>query len=481
MSEHQAHNLIAGLPVPALSGETLPVIDPSFGEEFGRIARSRAEDVDAAVKAARQAYDTTWSRLSALERGRLLTRLAGLVFDRIEELGAIESRDTGKPLKQGRADALACARYFEFYGGAADKIHGETIPFLDGYTVFAHHEPYGVTGHIVPWNYPLQIGARNIGATLAAGNCAVIKPAEDASLSLIRLAELALEAGIPAGVLNVVSGLGAEAGAALAGHSGVDHISFTGSNATGTLIQTLAAKNNVPVLLELGGKSPQIVFADADVEEAVPFIVNGIVQNAGQTCSAGSRLLIEGAIFDDVIDKVAQRLAATRVGTSVMDLDCGPIINRRQHERVSSFLSAASERGIATAAQGSLASGLPAGGFFIAPTLLYDVPAHDTIAHREVFGPVLAAIRFDTEQEALAIANGTPYGLVAAVWTRDGGRQLRMARGIRAGQVFVNNFGAGGGVELPFGGMKRSGFGREKGIAGLKALTLTKTIAIKHG
>lgn len=477
----QYNHVISGRSLTAVSGETVAVLDPANGSEFARIASGSKSDVDHAVRAARSAFEKIWSRVSALERGRMLLKLSEIVLANIDALARLESRDTGKPLKQGRADVAACARYLEFYGGAADKIHGETIPFLDGYTVMVLNEPYGVTGHIIPWNYPLQIGARNIGASLAAGNCVIVKPSEEAGISIVRLAELALEAGVPEGVLNVITGLGTEAGAALAGHPGIDHISFTGSPATGTVIQRLAAKNNVPVLMELGGKSPQIVFSDANLEAAVPFLVNGIIQNAGQTCSAGSRLLVQNKIYDQVVGMVGERFRAVRVGTYDMDLDCGPLINRKQHQRVTNFLDRATERGVATAARGVLAPNLPEGGFFVRPTLLENVGADDEIAREEVFGPVLSAIPFSSEEEAVQVANSTSYGLVTGIWTSDGGRQLRLARAVRAGQIFINNFGAGGGVELPFGGMKRSGFGREKGLQGLKELTVMKTIAIKHG
>ena len=259
-------NVIGGRRVPAADDRTIDVVCPSDGKPFAAIARSGAADIDAAVKAARAAFDGAWGRLTATERGRLLLRLGEAVAARVDELGALESQDTGKPISQGRADIVATARYFEFYGSAADKVHGETIPFLNGYTVAVVRDPHGVTGHIVPWNYPSQIFGRSVGASLACGNACVVKPAEDAGLSLIRIAELALEVGFPEGTLNVVSGLGEEAGAALASHPGIDFISFTGSPEVGTLIQAAAARNHIGCTLELGGKSPQLVFADADLD-----------------------------------------------------------------------------------------------------------------------------------------------------------------------------------------------------------------------
>ena len=476
-----AAGLLIGGDRPVASGGTIPVVNPSDGRVFAEIGRGTADDVDRAVRAARAAADGAWGRTTATERGRLLTKLAQAVLDRAEAIAAIEAADTGKPLKQARADAAALARYFEFYGGAADKHHGTTIPYQQGYTVLTVKEPHGVTGHIIPWNYPIQILGRSLGGALAAGNAAVVKPAEDACLSVLRVAELALEVGFPEGAVNVVTGYGAEAGAALASHPGIDHISFTGSPATGAAVQAAAARNNRPVTMELGGKSPQIVFADADIDAALPFLVAAIIQNAGQTCSAGSRLLVEAAIYDAVVARVAERFRELRCGPSSMDLDLGPIINERQRTRVLGHVDRAKADGLPVLAEGRIDAAAPLGGYYVVPTLVGDVPPDHPLAQEEVFGPVLAAMRFTDEADAVRLANGTEYGLVAGVWTQDGGRQLRMARAIRAGQVFVNNYGAGGGVELPFGGYGRSGFGREKGFEALEGFSVTKTIAIRHG
>ncbi|MBI3709956.1 MAG: aldehyde dehydrogenase family protein [Proteobacteria bacterium] len=466
---------------PAQGGQSIGVINPSDGEEFTRIARGAAADIDAAVHAARAALDGAWGRLPAVERGRLLTRLAYAVQDHHADLARLEAMDTGKPLKQAKADITALARYFEYYGGAADKVHGETLPYLDGYTVMTFYEPFGVTGHIIPWNYPAQILGRTLAAALAMGNAAVVKPAEDACLTVLKVGELALGVGFPPGAINIVTGYGEEAGAALAAHPGFDHISFTGSPDTGALVQAAAARNNKPVTMELGGKSPQLVFADADIDAALPFLVGAIVQNAGQTCSAGSRLLVEAKVYDDVLSRVAGRFSSLQVGSSDMDLDCGPVINRSQKQRVEGFLDRAKKDGFAPRAQGRIAPNTPPGGYYVAPTLVADVPPLHELAQDEVFGPVLAATRFKDDAEALAFANGTAYGLVAGVWTRDGGRQHRFAKGLKSGQVFVNNFGAGGGVELPFGGVRRSGFGREKGFEALYSFSALKTVAVRHG
>ncbi len=467
--------------VRASGGRTLPVIDPSDGQPYDEIQRGTAEDVDAAVRAARQCLDTVWGRLSAAERGRLLHKLSAKVAEHAEELAAIEQRDCGKPTRQAKADALALVRYFEFYAGACDKLHGETLPYQDGYAVLTWREPHGVTGHVIPWNYPMQIFGRSVGGALAAGNACVVKPSEDACLSLLRVAELAAEVGFPAGAINIVTGYGHEVGDALARHPGIDHISFTGSPRVGTLIQQVAAERHCPVTLELGGKSPQVVFADADLDAALPVIVNAIVQNGGQTCSAGSRLLVERSLYEPLLDRLGGLFANLRVGPAAMDLDVGPLIRASQQQRVWDFLSDAQHAGIPMVAQGQIVDEAPETGYYQAPTLLRDVPPAHRLAQEEVFGPVLAAMAFADEDEAVALANGTQFGLVAGVWTRDGGRQLRMARRIRSGQVFVNNYGAGGGVELPFGGVKSSGHGREKGFEALYAFTTLKTVAIRHG
>jgi aldehyde dehydrogenase (NAD+) len=298
---------IGGRWVAPQSGETLPLENPSTGETIGEIARGKAEDIDAAIAAARQALRGEWGRMPAAERGRILTRIGQKVLERAEELARIEATDVGKPLKQARADALALARYMEFYGGACDKLMGETIPYLEGYTVYTLREPHGVTGHIIPWNYPMQVIGRSLGGALAMGNAAVLKPAEEACLTAVAFAEIATKAGLPAGALNVVPGLGEEAGAALTAHSDVDHISFTGSVPVGTLVQQAAARNVKPVTLELGGKSPQLVFVDADLERALPFLVNAGIQNAGQTCSASSRILVERSRYDEVVTRMSER------------------------------------------------------------------------------------------------------------------------------------------------------------------------------
>ena len=477
-----AMNVIDGKPSDALSGKRIDVVSPSNGKVFATIPASSEADVDRAVRAARRAFDEgPWSRMPAVERGRCLTRLFHLVEAHGDELAALESRDTGKPARQGRADVTATMRYYEFYGGAGDKIHGDTIPFLDGYTALTLREPHGVVAGIIPWNYPLQILARVAGAALAMGNTLVVKPAEDASLTTIRMTELALEAGFPAGVFNVVTGYGAEAGAALSAHPLVDYVTFTGSPPTGTAIQSAAARNNRGVTMELGGKSPQIVFADADLEAAAPVLVNAIIQNGGQTCSAGSRILVERPVYEAVVRELTARFSKLVAGPHDADLDLGALINAKQKERVSGFVAAAEEAGIEVLARGSVHANAPEGGFYFAPALFGAVDPAAAIAQEEVFGPVLSLFPFEGEEEAVRLANDTEFGLVAGIWTKDGGRQHRVAKRVRAGQVFVNGYGAGGGIELPFGGFKKSGHGREKGFEALYDMSATKTIVFNHG
>ena len=463
------------------TGAWIDVACPSDGAAFARIAACGAAEVDAAVAAARTAFEGEWGATPAVERGRVLMHLSALVTAHADELGALEARDTGKPLAQGVADARAAARYYEFYGSIASALHGDTIPYQPGHTALTWREPHGVVAGIVPWNYPLQIVGRVVGAGLAAGNALVVKPAEDASLTTLRIAGLAAEAGLPAGALNVVTGYGAEAGAALSAHPGIDHVTFTGSPATGSAIQAAASANNVGTTMELGGKSAQIVFADADLERAVPVLVKAIIQNGGQTCSAGARVLLERPVHDRVAAILAERFAALVAGPHDGDHDLGAMINARQAARVRGLVERAGAAGARVLARGSIAPGAPEGGHYVEPVLFGEVDPASELAREEVFGPVLAILPFEGEAEAVRLANATDYGLVAGVWTRDGSRQHRMARALRAGQVFINNYGAGGGVELPFGGRGRSGHGREKGFEGLIEMTTTKTVVWDYG
>jgi aldehyde dehydrogenase (NAD+) len=464
------------------TGRTVPVYAPAEGKIFAELTAGSAADVDLAVAAARKAVEGgAWSRLTATERGRILSKVADRIAANFDELSLLEARDTGKPMKQAKADIVAVQRYFEYYGGAADKLHGDTLPFLDGYFVATLYEPHGVTAHIIPWNYPAQMFGRTVAPALAMGNAAVVKPAEEACLTVLRLAELCAEAGLPEGALNVVPGLGEEAGAALSSHGGIDFMSFTGSPEVGTLIQMAAARNHIGCTLELGGKSAQVVFADADLDAVLPVLVNGIIQNAGQTCSAGARALVQRPIYDKVAGLLAERFAKLQCGTPEMDLDLGPVISATQKKRVESFIARSAKDKIAIVGQGSVAKGAPSEGFFVPPIVYGHVPRDHTLACDEVFGPVMAMMPFDDEADAIRLANATQYGLVGGVWSHDGSRAMRVARKIRAGQLFINGYGAGGGIELPFGGMKKSGHGREKGFEALYEFGSLKTIVMKHG
>lgn len=472
-------NLIGGEWVEAKSGKRLDVISPSDGKVFASIAAGDRNDIDAAVVAARRAFEEgEWGKLTAVQRGRVLIKVSELIDRDAEELAQIESLDTGKPISQARADMVAAARYFEFYGAAADKVHGEHIPFMSGYDVKIVREPYGVTGHIIPWNYPAQMVGRTLAPALAMGNSTVLKPAEEACLSVLKIARLAGEAGIPPGAINVVTGEGHIAGAALSEHPGIDFISFTGSPEVGVIIQTNAARNFIGCTLELGGKSPQIVFEDADLDRVLPVLAAAIVQNGGQTCSAGSRVLIQLSIWDTLIQRLASRFEGLTAAPAMQDRDLGALISARQRDRVETFVA---EAGIPLIARGKVASEAPASGFYVAPALFGPCDPQSRLAQDEVFGPILAAMPFESEREAIRIANGTEFGLVAGIWTRDGDRQQRVAKALRCGQVFINGYGAGGGIELPFGGTRKSGHGREKGFAALHEFSTIKTIVHNHG
>jgi aldehyde dehydrogenase (NAD+) len=472
--------LIDGTWRSACGSARLGVEDPSTGAVIGDIADASVADVDEAVLAARSALKGPWGAMSPADRGRLLLKIGRAITDQTERLAELEATDVGKPIGQARADARVLARYFEFYAGAADKIHGETIPYLPGYTVFTQLEPHGVTGHIIPWNYPMQIIGRSVVAALTMGNAAVLKPAEQASLTALAVGRIAHEAGLPAGALNVITGSGVVAGHALAAHAGIDHLSFTGSTHVGSAVQAAAARHAVPVTLELGGKSPQIAFDDADIDAALPFLVAAGVQNAGQTCSAGSRILVQRGIYDRVVARLGERFETLRVGPAWLDLAAGPVITASQQSKIEALIDLG-RRELKLVGQGIIISDAPAGGHYVAPALFAGVKGDHRLAQEEIFGPVMVVIPFDTEEEAIEIANGTPYGLVAALWTRDGQRLLRLAKRLNAGQVYLNNYGAGGGVELPFGGVGRSGHGREKGMAALHGFSRLKTVIAYHG
>jgi aldehyde dehydrogenase (NAD+) len=467
--------LIDGKAVPTEA--EVPVEDPSTGEVMAVTADCGPAEIDAAVRSA-AATASSWRLVSVPERARLLRRLAGLIAREAESLGRLESQQTGKPLRQGLRDAEITVRYFDFYASAVETFYGSAFSLDERTVVQTRWEPHGVTAHIIPWNYPLQILGRSVAPALAMGNCAVLKPAEEAPLTALKIGELALEAGLPPGALNVVPGYGESAGAALTAHPGIGHISFTGSVEVGRIISHAAADRLIPVTMELGGKSPNILFADAELDRALPVIVNSILQNGGQTCSAGSRLLVAESVHAEVTSRLAEMFAAVSLGPALDDPDLGPLISGAQRDRVTSYVTAA-DRGGRIVHGGAPANGGKLGnGYFFQPTIVDDVAPDAPIFHEEVFGPVLAITPFSDIDEAVTLANGTDYGLVAGVWTTNVSTAQRMIRDVVSGQVFVNTYGASGGVELPFGGFRQSGYGREKGAEGLRGFAQLKTAVI---
>lgn len=459
----------------------IDVLNPSSSEKISEIPQGTKEDVDRAVRAAAAAFRTEeWRSYSAFDRGDLLFAIADKMQESKDELAELETTDVGKPLSQAYADVDAAIRYFRFYGGAADKVMGDTIPIQDGLLDYVVREPVGVTAHIIPWNYPLQIISRSVAAAIATGNTVVVKSAEDTPLTALRLSEFFAELDLPAGVFNHVTGYGYEAGAALAGHPLINQLTFTGSVATGISVGQAAMANVVPATLELGGKSPNIVFADCDMEATVASVVRSIIQNAGQTCSAGARLLVEESFKDEFLKKVIEQFGKLTIGAGIEDKDIGPILNERQFDRVMGMINIAREEGEILFGGNQMTVEGFENGFYIEPTIVDGVSPHSRIAQEEVFGPVLTVFTFKDTEEALELANSTDYGLVAGVWTKDINRAHYLASRIDSGQVFINNYGAGGGVQMPFGGYKKSGFGREKGWAALDNYTTIKNVAVKY-
>jgi aldehyde dehydrogenase (NAD+) len=456
------------------SADTFELFDPSTGKLMAISGDASLDLVNRAVISA-TSVQRVCLKVPVHDRAMILRKISVLMLENRQSLGELESIQTGKPLSQGLRDVELAARYFDFYASAVESLHGTTIPLNDQHLVFTTWQPHGVTGHIIPWNYPLQILARSVAPSLAMGNTCVLKPAEQTPLTAIKLAEIAIDAGLPSGAFNVVVGLGETTGAALTAHSGINHISFTGSVEVGQIISHAAANNLIPVTMELGGKSPNVVFADANLEKAIPIIANSILQNAGQTCSAGSRLIVEERIHDDVVSRLMEFFEKITIGPALDNPVLGPLISREQCDRVLSYISRAQGNETVIFGGKALSGGKYGEGFFVEPTIIDRVDPRGTLGQEEIFGPVLAIYSFRTIEEAVELANCTEFGLVAGVWTQDISKAHHMIKEIVSGQVFVNTYGASGGVELPFGGFKKSGYGREKGFEGLRGFGQIKT------
>lgn len=472
--------LIDGVERPAVSGRTFPSSDPATGEVVGWFAEAGPEDVDAAVAAARRAFEGPWRRVSATERGRILQRTAHAVTAHRELLARLETRDCGKPLAQARQDLDIAARYLELFGNAAQSLQGHQIPVGHEVFDFTVREPFGVSAQINAWNFPINMAARSIGAALAAGNTVVVKTPELAPLTTALLGRLLTGAGLPPGVVNIVHGSGAVAGAALAGHPGVDLVTFTGSTGTGRKVAGAAAQQLTPTVMELGGKSPVVVFADADLDAVTRQLASGFVEANGQSCDLPSLLLVQHEVAGPVLDALARRVGRFTLGPGLGDPDVAALVSEDQRARVAGYVDTAVREG-ARVVIGGRAPADPhlAGGWFYEPTVLADVRPGSTVAREEIFGPVLAVMEFRDEAEAIELANASDYGLAAFVWTNDARRSLRVARDIRAGQVFVNCFTSGDNPLLPFGGFKDSGYGREKGVEALLTYSQTKNICLR--
>jgi aldehyde dehydrogenase (NAD+) len=466
--------------VPSASGKTFPTINPSTGEEICQIAEADAADVEKAVKAAREAFNRgAWRKMAASERGRLLNRLADLMEQNADELARLESLDNGKPFSIALAvDVPASVSCYRYFAGWADKIHGKTIPIDGDYFCYTRHEPVGVVGQIIPWNFPMLMQAWKLAPALAAGNAVVMKPAEQTPLSALRVGELIVEAGFPEGVVNMLPGYGPTAGAAIANHMDVDKVAFTGSTEVGHLIMRAAADSNLKrVTLELGGKSPNIVFADTDLDEAVEGAHFGLFFNHGQCCCAGSRVFVEEKIYDKFVEKSGVRATNRTVGDPFdPKTEQGPQVDEAQFEKVLSYIDSGRSEGAKLVCGGERVGDK---GYFIQPTVFADVQDDMKIAKEEIFGPVMSIIPFKSVDEVVERANRTEYGLAAAVWTRDIKKAHSIADNVRAGTVWVNCYNVLD-PRSPFGGFKQSGIGRELGEYGLQQYTEVKSVIIKR-
>jgi aldehyde dehydrogenase (NAD+) len=460
------------------SAETYATINPATEEESARVARGDERDVDLAVQAARRAFEQgPWPKMTAAERGRILWKLADLITANLDEMARLESVNTGKTLfDSGKVELPFAAEVFRYYAGWTTKIHGDTLNLREGAFTFTLRQPVGVIGAIVPWNFPFLLASWKIAPALAAGNTVVLKPASLTPLTALKFAALTAEAGLPEGVFNVVPGPGGTAGMALVRHPGVDKIAFTGSTEVGKAIMREAAGSLKRVSLELGGKSPNIVFADADMEAAVRGALTGIFYNKGEVCAAGSRLLVEQKVHDEVVERLAERAKGLKVGDPLdKGTRMGPVISKQQLDTVLGYIDAGKREGARLVAGGERAAVGSGKGYFLQPTVFAGVTNSMKIAREEIFGPVLSVIPFKDVEEGIARGNETFYGLAAAVWTRDVAKALRAARALRAGTVWVNAYNLYD-AALPFGGFKESGFGRELGAAGMDLYTEVKSV-----
>lgn len=464
------------------SDEWLPVYNPSNGEQIAEIVKGNKSHVDSAVAAARVAFESDeWQKVKAYERGQLLVKFAQYIRENAEQWSKWECEDVGKPISQARSDVEAAARYFEFYGGAADKVMGETIPIEAGILNATVLEPLGVTAHIIPWNYPLQIISRSVAAAIATGNAVIVKSAEDTPMTAHAIAEWFAAADLPKGIFQHVTGLGADVGGPLSAHPDIEHVTFTGSVNTGIAVMKAAAENVVSVTLELGGKSPNIVFADANEENALESVVKAIIQNAGQTCSAGSRLLIEECYKEKFLSELVKKFNELTIGPGSENKDIGPILNKKQYNQIMERIEEAKNLGVIIAGGKSVSIEGSAGGYYIEPTIIDEMSHSSSLAQEEIFGPILSVFTFKDTEDAIRLANDSNFGLVTGIWTRNIDVAHYVASKVKSGQVFINNYGAAGGIQMPFGGYKRSGIGREKGFVALRNYTQIKNIAIKFG
>ncbi len=471
--------VIGGDHVEAAGGRMIETLDPATGHVIGHFPAADSGDVDRAVSNSRKALKGDWQSVTPAERGRILNRTAALIRNDADRLARIETLESGKPLREARGDIETAAGYFEYYAGMADKLQGDSIPLGKDFMSFTLHEPVGVTAHIIPWNFPLVTTARGVAPALAAGNTAVVKPAEQTSLTSLILADILEQAGLPKGVCNVITGYGNEAGGPLTAHPDIAHVTFTGSVPTGKTVMKSAADHVASVTLELGGKSPVVVLADADIDAAVEGTLKAIYLNAGQVCSAGSRLVVERSVHAQMMDRLVPRAEALTLGHGLDDPPLGPVISADQLARIDGYVRGAKSRSVKVATGGSIVEvDSMEGGFFFAPTILDDLPIDEVVVQEEIFGPVLCVQIVDSPEEAIAVANGTEFGLVAGIYTRDIARALRFARDVDAGQVFINQFFAGG-ISTPFGGTKNSGFGREKGLAALSSYYQVKCVTAR--